>query len=157
MLLKKLIFAFSIVFCGFLLYKSELRDFKNFYKLMFTPISGDEFDGYVLPIFMVKREKKIKTFPPYFMIGTASSAYQIEGGWNEDGKTPSIWDDFVHYRTNVIADNSTGDVGPDSYHHLDDDVKALKLVGVSRHNAIMFTSYIQLMNVIIFYFPLYKV
>lgn len=120
-----------MIFCGFLIYKSEIHDFKNFYKLMFTPITGDELDGFIIEKFISSPELKIKTFPPYFMIGTASSAYQIEGGWNEDGKTPSIWDDFVHLQNDTVADGSTGDVSSDAYHHLDDDVDALKLIGVS--------------------------
>jgi len=28
---------------------------------------------------------KYKQFPEEFMLGTASSAYQIEGAWNDDG------------------------------------------------------------------------
>ncbi|MCA1076509.1 family 1 glycosylhydrolase [Clostridium bowmanii] len=29
-----------------------------------------------------------------FILGTATVAYQIEGGFNEGGRTPSIWDTF---------------------------------------------------------------
>lgn len=70
-------------------------------------------------------------FPAVFMIGVSSSAYQIEGGWNESGKTPSIWDDFVHFHPSAVGDNSTADVGPDSFHNYQEDVAALKLVGVN--------------------------
>lgn len=75
--------------------------------------------------------KSVFSFPKTFLIGTSSSAYQIEGGWNEDGKTPSIWDDFVHFHPHSVDDNTTADVGPDSYHNFQEDIRALKLVGVS--------------------------
>jgi hypothetical protein len=77
-----------------------------------------------------------KDFPEDFLIGTASSSYQIEGGWNTEGKSPSIWDDFVHQRTNVVVDNSTGDVGCDSFHNYQEDVAAIKSIGVRKQSLI---------------------
>lgn len=57
--------------------------------------------------------------------------YQIEGGWNADGKGPSIWDTLTHDHPELVADHMTADVGPDSYHFFQKDIEALKKVGVS--------------------------
>lgn len=71
------------------------------------------------------------TFPEDFVIGAASSAYQVEGAWNEDGKGPSIWDKATHDDPKRIADKSNADVAADSYHKYLQDVKALNDTGVS--------------------------
>ncbi|XP_065341160.1 myrosinase 1-like [Cloeon dipterum] len=71
------------------------------------------------------------TFPKGFLWGAATASYQIEGGWNENGKGENIWDRMVHAYDGGIKDNSTGDVAADSYHKYMDDVAALKETGVN--------------------------
>ncbi|XP_018576585.1 myrosinase 1 [Anoplophora glabripennis] len=71
-----------------------------------------------------------KTYPEGFVFGVATASYQIEGGWNEDGKGEQIWDTWIHNNPGIVADGSTGDVASDSYHKYKEDVACMKEVGV---------------------------
>jgi beta-glucosidase len=71
-------------------------------------------------------------FPSSFVWGTATSAYQIEGAVNEDGRGPSIWDSFTH-RQDTIEDHSSGDVACDHYHRYKDDVGLIKALGTKAY------------------------
>lgn len=71
------------------------------------------------------------TRPPY--IGVATSAYQIEGAWNQSCKGPSIWDTFTHSTPSNIKDGSTGDVACDHYHHVTRDIQLLADLRVTHY------------------------
>ena len=68
-------------------------------------------------------------FPPDFLWGCATAAYQIEGAVSEDGRKPSVWDTFSHTPGKTFH-GETGDVADDSYHLYKEDVKLLKNLGV---------------------------
>ncbi|XP_053327174.1 lactase/phlorizin hydrolase [Spea bombifrons] len=72
------------------------------------------------------------TLPDDFKWGVSTSAYQVEGGWNADGRGPSVWDTFSHVPGN-IADNGNGDIACDSYHQLDADLYMLRSLGVTSY------------------------
>lgn len=76
----------------------------------------------------MRKQQAYIHFPDNFIWGTSTSAYQIEGGWNEDGKGLSIWDEFTH-RKGTIEDRSTGDVACDHYHRYEEDIQLLKTLG----------------------------
>jgi beta-glucosidase len=71
-------------------------------------------------------------FPPGFLFGVASSAYQIEGAAAEDGRGPSIWDRFSH-EPGRIANGETGDVATDHYHRLAEDLDLMRSLGVEAY------------------------
>jgi beta-glucosidase len=68
-------------------------------------------------------------FPPGFLWGAATAAYQIEGAAREDGKGPSIWDTFSHLPGRTLH-GDTGDIACDSYHRYADDIALLSRLGV---------------------------
>lgn len=63
-----------------------------------------------------------------FIWGTATSAYQIEGGYDSDGKGPSIWDSFCTI-PNRIKSNENGNIAIDHYHRFKEDIALLKSQG----------------------------
>ena len=64
-------------------------------------------------------------FPEGFIWGAATSSYQIEGAWNEDGKGESVWDELCHTK-NLIHNGDTGDIACDHYHRYKQDVQLMK-------------------------------
>ena len=69
-------------------------------------------------------------FPKDFLWGAASAACQVEGAWNEDGKTPSIWDTL--YPGHTKRDESPA-VSVDHYHHFREDVALMKQIGLKSY------------------------
>jgi beta-glucosidase len=67
-------------------------------------------------------------FPNSFRWGCATAAYQIEGGAQERGRGPSIWDTFSHI-PGKVHNNETGDVADDDYHRYKEDIRLLKDLG----------------------------
>lgn len=71
-------------------------------------------------------------FPEDFRWGVFSSAYQIEGGWNADGKGASVWDTFTH-KPGSIPNSDSGDVACDSYNKMDEDLYMLKALKIKNY------------------------
>ncbi|CAM9555471.1 unnamed protein product [Discosporangium mesarthrocarpum] len=64
-----------------------------------------------------------------FAWGVATSAYQIEGGAREGGRSPSIWDVFCKQPGRVKGGDS-GDVAIDFYHRFREDIKLVQALGI---------------------------
>lgn len=71
-------------------------------------------------------------FPPGFLWGAATSAYQIEGSPLADGAGPSIWHRFVH-SPGLTASGDTGDVACDHYRRYASDVQLMAELGLTAY------------------------
>jgi len=71
-------------------------------------------------------------FPDDFVWGVASSAYQIEGACDKDGRGPSIWDTFCH-TPGKIYQGHVGDKAADHYHRYTGDVGIMAELGVKAY------------------------
>ncbi len=72
------------------------------------------------------------TFPRDFTWGAATSAYQIEGAAAEDGKGPSIWDEFCR-RPGSVLEGGTGETACDHYHLYAHDIELMRKVGLQAY------------------------
>jgi beta-glucosidase len=76
--------------------------------------------------------RRAASFPEGFRWGTATSAYQVEGAAQEDGRGLSIWDTFAR-EPGRIRDGSTGEVSVDHYHRYKEDVALMKWMGAQAY------------------------
>ncbi len=71
-------------------------------------------------------------FPKNFLWGTATSAYQIEGAYQDDDKGLSIWDVFCQ-EPGKIFNGDTGNIACDHYHRYKNDLALIKELGVNAY------------------------
>ena len=64
--------------------------------------------------------------------GVATSAYQVEGAVDADGRGDSVWDVFCR-RPGAVLDGSDGTVACDSYRRGDQDLALLEALGVGSY------------------------
>lgn len=72
--------------------------------------------------------QKLLDFPEHFLWGASTSAYQVEGAWDEDGKSPSIIDMYEHPA--CYADFT---VASDHYHHFAEDIALFAKMGLKAY------------------------
>lgn len=76
--------------------------------------------------------REVLTFPPDFLWGAATAAFQIEGATTVDGRGPSIWDTFAATPGKVLA-GDTGDPACDHYHRYESDVELMASLGLASY------------------------
>ncbi|MGE6631887.1 glycoside hydrolase family 1 protein [Bacillus sp. NPDC077027] len=68
-------------------------------------------------------------FPKDFLWGGSTSAYQVEGAWNEDGKGPSV----IDMRESYPEGTTDFKVASDHYHRYKEDVKLFAEIGLKTY------------------------
>ncbi len=76
--------------------------------------------------------KDPNSFPADFVWGVATSAYQIEGAIDVDGRSPSIWDTFSRV-PGAIDGGDNGDVACDHYHRWAEDLDLVEELGAGAY------------------------
>lgn len=74
------------------------------------------------------QHQQLTPFPQGFMWGASTSAYQVEGAWNEEGKGPSVIDHAI-----FNAELSDFKVTSDHYHHLQEDIALFAELGLKTY------------------------
>ncbi|SIR91421.1 GH1 family beta-glucosidase [Micromonospora avicenniae] len=71
-------------------------------------------------------------FPPGFVWGASTSAYQIEGAVKEDGRGESVWDTFSR-TPGRTRNGDTGDVAADHYRRYREDLDLMRDLGLGSY------------------------
>jgi beta-glucosidase len=71
-------------------------------------------------------------FPKGFLWGAATSAAQIEGAVDVDGRGESIWDRYAA-TDGKIADGSSPAVACDHFHRWPEDIQAMRAMGLGAY------------------------
>lgn len=74
----------------------------------------------------------IQHFPKNFLWGSASAAYQVEGAWDEAGKSESIWDRYVRIPGTTFKETN-GNLAVDHYHRYKEDVALMAEQGLKAY------------------------
>jgi beta-glucosidase len=77
-------------------------------------------------------DRSAVSFPEGFLFGTATSAYQIEGSADADGRGVSIWDTFSHAAGNTCH-GDTGDVASGHFLRMNDDLDLMARLGLGAY------------------------
>jgi len=72
----------------------------------------------------------MSVFPKDFLWGAATASAQVEGGWNVDGRSPSIWD--VAPASKIKNSDNCHDAC-DHYHRYKEDVALMKEMGLKSY------------------------
>lgn len=70
--------------------------------------------------------------PSDFLLGAATSSYQIEGAVQADGRGESIWDRFSHLPGKTVF-GQTGDTATDHYHRYQEDLNLMQQLGLDSY------------------------
>ncbi|KAI3755813.1 hypothetical protein L1987_55620 [Smallanthus sonchifolius] len=106
--------------------KFKISTISLFFFLISAPVplleaSNNGDGGFILE---PKEEPQFKRsdFPPGFLFGTGTSAFQVEGVYLEDDKSLSIWNVFCH-SVGCGEKGDIGDIADDHYHMFLSDIE----------------------------------
>lgn len=71
-------------------------------------------------------------FPKIFNFGAATASFQIEGGWNEEGKGLSTWDVYMHHPSR-ITHRRAAEFAVNTYHDYHTDINLLAQLGLNAY------------------------
>ncbi|MFI4912819.1 MAG: GH1 family beta-glucosidase [Sedimentisphaeraceae bacterium JB056] len=71
-------------------------------------------------------------FPSDFIWGCSTSAYQIEGAYQTDGRGLTVWDNFCK-QENKVHENHNGNIAADHYNRFPEDIELMEWLGIKNY------------------------